>query len=130
MAEQSHGDRIPCFYGNVSYRAIKSILTQALDLEPLPQTMAQQTLWAEAPRFARSPRTLEDFDFHFCERAPHSLTPSAPSDSCQLRLRAAVTGSSSAPVAIADANSQSAGVAMEGVGTAAPSARELHAASV
>jgi transposase len=45
------------FYGNVSYRAIKSILTKALDLEPLPQTMAQQTLWAEAPRFARSPRT-------------------------------------------------------------------------
>src|SRR5262245_14532712 len=33
------------FYGNVSYRAIKTILTKALDLEPLPQT-AQQTLWA------------------------------------------------------------------------------------
>jgi transposase len=44
------------FYGNVSYRAIKTILTKALDLEPLPQA-TQQTLWAEAPRFARSART-------------------------------------------------------------------------
>lgn len=45
------------FYGNVSYRVIKGILTKALDLEPLPQTMEQQTLWTEAPRFARSPST-------------------------------------------------------------------------
>lgn len=45
------------FFGNVSYRAIKNILTKALDLEPLPQPLAQQTLWAEPPRFARSPRT-------------------------------------------------------------------------
>jgi hypothetical protein len=45
------------FFGNVSYRAIKSILTKALDPEPLPQTTAQQTLWAEPPRFARSART-------------------------------------------------------------------------
>jgi transposase len=45
------------FYGNVSYRAIKNILTKALDLEPLPQAPAQQTLWAAKPRFARSART-------------------------------------------------------------------------
>ena len=45
------------FYGNVSYRAIKAILAKALDVEPLPQTMTQQSLWAEAPRFARPPRT-------------------------------------------------------------------------
>jgi 2-phosphosulfolactate phosphatase len=57
------------------------------------------------------------------------LSPSAPSGSCQLRLRAAVTGSSYAPVAIAAANSPSADVAMEGVDTAVPSARELHADS-
>lgn len=47
------------FYGNVSYRAIKTILTKALDLEPLPQA-AQLSLWTEAPRFARSPRTWAD----------------------------------------------------------------------
>lgn len=44
------------FYGNVSYRAIKGILAKALDREPLP-AMAQQTLWPEAPRFARSATT-------------------------------------------------------------------------
>jgi hypothetical protein len=45
------------FYGNVSYAAIKGILAKALDVEPLPQGMAQQTLWTEAPRFARPPST-------------------------------------------------------------------------
>jgi hypothetical protein len=45
------------FYGSVSYRVIKGILAKALDVEPLPQTTAQQALWAEAPRFARPPRT-------------------------------------------------------------------------
>jgi hypothetical protein len=45
------------FYGNVSYRAVKNILMKALDLEPLPQEMIQQALWAEPPRFARSSRT-------------------------------------------------------------------------
>jgi transposase len=45
------------FYGNVSYRAIKNILTQALDLEPLPSEMNQQPLWGDAPRFARAPST-------------------------------------------------------------------------
>ena len=50
------------FYGNVSYRAIKGILAKALDIEPLPQTMAQQTLWTEAPRFARPPRTWADME--------------------------------------------------------------------
>jgi hypothetical protein len=50
------------FYGNVSYRAIKGILAKALDVEPLPQTMAQQTLWTGAPRFARPPRTWADME--------------------------------------------------------------------
>ncbi len=45
------------FYGATSYQAIKSILSQALDLEPLPTTKAAAT-WADAPRFARDPAEL------------------------------------------------------------------------
>jgi hypothetical protein len=52
--------RRAAFYGNVSYRAIKSILAKALDREPLPTPMMQQTLWPEAPRFARAATTWVD----------------------------------------------------------------------
>ena len=44
-------------YGNVSYQAIKNILVKALDREPLPAPLVQQTLWADEPRFARSAST-------------------------------------------------------------------------
>jgi hypothetical protein len=44
------------FYGSLSYRAIKNILLQGLDLEPLP-TMVQQSLWQDGPRFARPAHT-------------------------------------------------------------------------
>lgn len=45
------------FYGAHTYQAIKSILSQALDLEPLPTTRVAAT-WADAPRFARDPADL------------------------------------------------------------------------
>jgi transposase len=45
------------FYGNVSYRAIKNILAKALDRDPLPTPSTQQTVWPDAPRFARAPTT-------------------------------------------------------------------------
>ncbi len=46
------------FYGSLSYRSVKNILAQALDLEPLPTSMVQQPLWADGPpRFARSAHT-------------------------------------------------------------------------
>ena len=44
-------------YGSVSYQAIENILVKALDREPLPTPMTQQTLWADEPRFARAAST-------------------------------------------------------------------------
>lgn len=49
-------------YGNMSYQAIKNILVKALDREPLPGPMIQQTLWADAPRFARAASTWTDME--------------------------------------------------------------------
>ena len=42
------------FYGNTSYRGIKRILAQALDLEPLPTVAPAQHGVLTAPRFTRS----------------------------------------------------------------------------
>lgn len=43
------------FYGSTSYQAVKNILTQALDLQPMPTTRPAPAVWADgAPRFARS----------------------------------------------------------------------------
>jgi hypothetical protein len=53
----THLEKIPSFYGNVSYRVTKGTLTKAFDLERLPQTLTEQTLWADTPSFARSPGT-------------------------------------------------------------------------
>jgi hypothetical protein len=45
------------FFGSYSYQAIKNILLQALDLEPLP-TSASKSAWKGKPRFARDITTL------------------------------------------------------------------------
>lgn len=42
-----------CFYGTFTYRGIKSILTKALDQEPLPQVILPSNP-GDTPRFARS----------------------------------------------------------------------------
>ena len=42
------------FYGNYTYRGIKGILTQALDLEPLPAPLVERPGQAGQYRFARS----------------------------------------------------------------------------
>lgn len=41
------------FYGAMSYQAIKTILRQGLDMEPLPTSRLPGT-WADTPRFART----------------------------------------------------------------------------
>ena len=46
-----------CFYGTFSYRGVRSILSQALDLEPLPQPTLPTPPGAP-PRYARSIREL------------------------------------------------------------------------
>lgn len=41
------------FYGNTSYRSIKTLLARALDLEPLPTVVSPKHGALETPRFAR-----------------------------------------------------------------------------
>ncbi len=43
------------FYGSTRYQTIKNILTQALDLQPMPTTRPAAAVWADGPpRFART----------------------------------------------------------------------------
>ena len=46
------------FFGTYSYKGIKTLLSKALDLEPLPQVVLPHQDQAETPRFARSVEEL------------------------------------------------------------------------
>lgn len=49
------------FYGSYSYRTIKNILREGLDLEPLPSLIMPMSEGLEQPRFARDIQELLDF---------------------------------------------------------------------
>jgi hypothetical protein len=49
------------FYGSYSYLAIKNILLEGLDLEPLPSRLVPTSGGLERPRFARNVQELLDF---------------------------------------------------------------------
>ena len=46
------------FYANFSYKGIKTILSRALDLQPLPQVLVETTEPGQRHRFARRPAEL------------------------------------------------------------------------
>ncbi len=50
------------YFGNYSYGAVKAILVNALDLEPLPGAVPVESPWKERPRFSRvtSPTQTDD----------------------------------------------------------------------
>ena len=78
------------FYGNFGYRGIKSILTKALDLEPLPGALVPPAGGGGDFRFARNLSELMAAKLEV-SREPHRRTYPAPEEAAAQR-RAAVVG--------------------------------------